>query len=88
MNAGIVPPDDPHRELIAIERQIGPIAAPDTIYRRAGLPKTRSGRIKRRILRKIAENGPGIIGDISSLVDPSVVEQLLAEPKVQMRKPG
>ena len=60
-------------------REIGPIATPDVIQFAPALPKTRSGKIMRRILRKIAENETGALGDISTLADPSVVEKLVAD---------
>jgi acetyl-CoA synthetase len=62
-----------------VRREIGPIATPDAIQWAPGLPKTRSGKIMRRILRKIAANECDQLGDISSLADPAVVEQLIAE---------
>jgi acetyl-CoA synthetase len=66
------------QELIAwVRREIGPIAAPDVIQFAPGLPKTRSGKIMRRILRKIAENEFGALGDTSTLADPAVVEDLI-----------
>ena len=58
--------------------EIGPIAKPDVIQFAPGLPKTRSGKIMRRILRKIAENDLGNLGDTSTLADPSVVDELVA----------
>jgi acetyl-CoA synthetase len=61
-----------------VRKEIGPIAKPDLIQWAPGLPKTRSGKIMRRILRKIAENDFGALGDISTLADPSVVEDLIA----------
>ncbi len=65
------------KELIAfVRKEIGPIAAPDVIHWAPGLPKTRSGKIMRRILRKIAANEADQLGDVSTLADPSVVEQL------------
>ena len=60
-----------------VRTEIGPIAKPDFIQWAPGLPKTRSGKIMRRILRKIAENDTGTMGDISTLADPSVVEDLI-----------
>ncbi len=70
------------KELVGIVRQIlGPIASPDKIQFTAGLPKTRSGKIMRRILRKIAENEVDKLGDISTLADPSIVETLVAGRK-------
>ena len=62
-----------------VRSAIGPIAQPDVIHWAPGLPKTRSGKIMRRILRKIAENDTSNLGDISTLADPSVVEQLISE---------
>jgi len=62
-----------------VRREIGAIAAPDLIHWAPGLPKTRSGKIMRRILRKIAANEADQLGDISTLADPTVVEHLLAE---------
>ena len=58
--------------------EIGPIAKPDAIQWAPGLPKTRSGKIMRRILRKIAENETGSLGDTSTLADPAVVDDLIA----------
>ena len=64
-----------------VRKEIGPIASPDYIQWAPGLPKTRSGKIMRRILRKIAENDFGALGDTSTLADPSVVEDLIANRK-------
>ncbi len=61
-----------------MRQEIGPIASPDVIQFAPGLPKTRSGKIMRRILRKIAENEFGALGDTSTLADPSVVDDLVA----------
>jgi acetyl-CoA synthetase len=61
-----------------VRAEIGPIAKPDLIQWAPGLPKTRSGKIMRRILRKIAENDFGSLGDTSTLADPSVVDELIA----------
>ncbi|WP_375402061.1 acetate--CoA ligase [uncultured Sphingomonas sp.] len=61
-----------------VRREIGPIATPDAIQFAPGLPKTRSGKIMRRVLRKIAENETGAMGDISTLADPGVVDDLIA----------
>jgi acetyl-CoA synthetase len=66
-----------------VRKEIGPIASPDICSGRPGLPKTRSGKIMRRILRKIAENAPEQLGDTSTLADPSVVESLLRERLVR-----
>jgi acetyl-CoA synthetase len=66
------------KELVAwVRKEIGPIAAPDVIQFAPGLPKTRSGKIMRRILRKIAENEFGALGDTSTLADPAVVDDLI-----------
>jgi acetyl-CoA synthetase len=68
------------RELVKwVRAEIGPIAAPDVIQFASGLPKTRSGKIMRRILRKIAEGEFGALGDTSTLADPGVVEELVRE---------
>jgi acetyl-CoA synthetase len=76
---GVEPSDDLKKELIDLCRtEIGPIAKPDVIQWAPGLPKTRSGKIMRRILRKIAENDVGHLGDTSTLADPAVVEDLVA----------
>lgn len=64
-----------------VRREIGPVATPDLIQFAPGLPKTRSGKIMRRILRKIAENDFGNLGDTSTLADPSVVDDLIANRK-------
>jgi len=61
-----------------VRQEIGPIATPDAIQFAPGLPKTRSGKIMRRILRKIAEGEVGALGDTSTLADPSVVDSLVA----------
>ena len=60
-----------------VRREIGPIASPDHIQFTDGLPKTRSGKIMRRILRKIAENDYGSLGDTSTLADPGLVDRLI-----------
>jgi acetyl-CoA synthetase len=60
-----------------VRKEIGPIASPDAIQFAPGLPKTRSGKIMRRILRKIAENDTSNLGDTSTLADPSVVDDLV-----------
>ncbi|HSH29405.1 MAG TPA: AMP-binding protein, partial [Thiohalobacter sp.] len=75
----IEPSDELRRELIALVRdEIGPIAKPDVIQWAPALPKTRSGKIMRRILRKIAANELDTLGDTSTLADPGVVEELTA----------
>jgi acetyl-CoA synthetase len=76
--AGEEPSDDLRKELIKLVRdEIGPIATVDVIQWAPGLPKTRSGKIMRRILRKVAENQLDSLGDISTLADPSVVDHLV-----------
>ena len=77
--AGVEDSESLREELIALcVREIGPIAKPDRIQWAPGLPKTRSGKIMRRILRKIAENELNSLGDTSTLADPSVVEDLIS----------
>ncbi|PLW83896.1 acetate--CoA ligase [Kineobactrum sediminis] len=76
---GVEPSESLRAELVALcATEIGAIAKPDVIQWAPGLPKTRSGKIMRRILRKIAENEVGNLGDISTLADPSVVDHLVA----------
>ncbi|MBT8039898.1 MAG: acetate--CoA ligase [Gammaproteobacteria bacterium] len=76
--AGIEPSDELRKELRTwVRKEIGPIASPDLIQWAPGLPKTRSGKIMRRILRKIAENELDSLGDTSTLADPSVVDSLI-----------
>ncbi|WP_374414656.1 acetate--CoA ligase [Novosphingobium colocasiae] len=78
-NAEVEPDDALRKELIQwVRHEIGPIATPDVIQFAPGLPKTRSGKIMRRILRKIGENDTSNLGDTSTLADPSVVDHLLA----------
>ncbi|UPH72471.1 acetate--CoA ligase [Abyssibius alkaniclasticus] len=75
---GVEPSDELKRELVLwVRKEIGPIASPDLIQWAPGLPKTRSGKIMRRILRKIAENEYGSLGDTSTLADPGVVDDLI-----------
>ncbi len=75
---GVEPSDELKKELVELCRQeIGPIAKPDIIQWAPGLPKTRSGKIMRRILRKIAENDLDSLGDTSTLADPAVVDHLI-----------
>jgi acetyl-CoA synthetase len=75
---GTEPSAELRKELVAwVRKEIGPIAAPDVIQFAPGLPKTRSGKIMRRILRKIAENELGALGDTSTLADPAVVDDLI-----------
>jgi acetyl-CoA synthetase len=71
--------DELKAELIKhVRKEIGPVATPDVIHWAPGLPKTRSGKIMRRILRKIAEDDYGSLGDTSTLADPSVVDDLIS----------
>ena len=67
-----------HKDLVKhVRAEIGPIATPDLIQFAPGLPKTRSGKIMRRILRKIAEDEFGNLGDTSTLADPGVIDDLI-----------
>ena len=78
LNAGLNPSEDLRKELVAwVRKEIGPIATPDVIQWAPGLPKTRSGKIMRRILRKIAANEHDSLGDTSTLADPGVVKDLV-----------
>jgi acetyl-CoA synthetase len=79
LNAGEPSSDELRKELIVwVRKEIGPIAAPDALQFAPGLPKTRSGKIMRRILRKIAEGDVSSLGDTSTLADPAVVDDLVA----------
>jgi acetyl-CoA synthetase len=87
LNAGEQPSDALRKELVQhVRREIGPIASPDAVQFAPGLPKTRSGKIMRRILRKIAEDEYGSLGDTSTLADPAVVDDLIENR--QNRKAG
>ena len=78
LKTGVEPSEELKRELVqGVRKAIGPIATPDIIQWAPGLPKTRSGKIMRRILRKIAEKDLSDFGDISTLADPSIVEVLV-----------
>src|SRR5919108_3386573 len=78
LKAGIEPSEGLRKELVQwVRKEIGPIATPDLIQWAPGLPKTRSGKIMRRILRKIAENEYEQLGDTSTLADPAVVKDLV-----------
>jgi acetyl-CoA synthetase len=78
LNSGVEPTESLRNDLVKqVRKEIGPIATIDAIQWAPGLPKTRSGKIMRRILRKIAENQVSSIGDTSTLADPSVVENLI-----------
>ncbi|WP_160000482.1 acetate--CoA ligase [Roseomonas sp. 18066] len=78
LKTGEEPSDALKKELVTwVRKEIGPIASPDAIQWAPGLPKTRSGKIMRRILRKIAANETDSLGDISTLADPTVVQELI-----------
>ena len=78
LNSGIEPTEELRKELVTwVRKEIGPIASPDLIQWAPGLPKTRSGKIMRRILRKIAANEHDALGDTSTLADPGVVNELV-----------
>jgi acetyl-CoA synthetase len=78
LKVGEEPTEGLRKELVQwVRKEIGPIAQPDMLQWAPGLPKTRSGKIMRRILRKIAENEYGNLGDISTLADPNVVKDLI-----------
>jgi len=76
--SGVESSEDLRKELVAwVRKEIGPFASPDLVQFAPMLPKTRSGKIMRRILRKIAENEYGALGDTSTLADPAVVSDLI-----------
>jgi acetyl-CoA synthetase len=78
LKVGVQSSDALRKELVQwVRKEIGPIATPDQLQWAPGLPKTRSGKIMRRILRKIAENDYGSLGDTSTLADPTVVKDLI-----------
>ena len=78
LKEGVTLAEDLKKELVQhVRKEIGPLAQPDKIQFAEGLPKTRSGKIMRRILRKIAENDTGNLGDVTTLADPSVVSKLV-----------
>jgi acetyl-CoA synthetase len=78
LRSGETPSEDLRKDLIqTVRKEIGPIATPDLIQWAPRLPKTRSGKIMRRILRKIAENHPDQLGDITTLSEPGVVQELV-----------
>jgi acetyl-CoA synthetase len=82
LQAGEAETEELRKELVNwVRKVLGPVATPDAIYWAPALPKTRSGKIMRRILRKIAANELDSLGDTSTLADPSVVDQLIAEVK-------
>jgi acetyl-CoA synthetase len=77
--SGVVGSDELKKDLVSLVRkEIGPIATVDKIQFAQGLPKTRSGKIMRRILRKIAENDYSNLGDTSTLAEPGVVDDLIS----------
>ncbi len=87
LNSGVEPTEELRKELVAhVRKEIGPIASPDLIQFSPGLPKTRSGKIMRRILRKIAEDDFSSLGDTSTLADPAVVDDLVNNR--QNKRPG
>jgi acetyl-CoA synthetase len=78
LKLGVEPSEELRKELVQwVRKEIGPIAQPDLLQWAPGLPKTRSGKIMRRILRKIAENDYSNLGDTSTLADPTVVQSLV-----------
>lgn len=80
LNHGVYPSAELHKEVKDwVRKEIGPIATPDVLHWTDSLPKTRSGKIMRRILRKIATGDTSNLGDTSTLADPSVVDKLIAE---------
>lgn len=83
LREGAVPSDKLHKELLQhVRNAIGPFATPDTLhYTPTGLPKTRSGKVLRRVLRKIAMHLDNELGDISTCADPSVVQDLINSRK-------
>ena len=84
VNTGVETDDALKKALVAhVRKEIGPIASPDVIQWAPGLPKTRSGKIMRRILKKIAADDINELGDTSTLADPSVVDDLVANRQIQ-----
>ena len=84
---GEQPSEELRKELVQwVRKEIGPIASPDLIQFAPGLPKTRSGKIMRRILRKIAEDEYGALGDTSTLADPTVVDDLVNNRQNKRRR--
>jgi acetyl-CoA synthetase len=82
--AGVEPSEELRKELVQhVRKEIGPIASPDIIQWAPGLPKTRSGKIMRRILRKVAANEVDALGDTSTLADPSVVDNLVSNRAIK-----
>src|SRR3546814_18441784 len=86
LNAGVDPSEELRRELVRwVRQEIGPIASPDAVQFTPALPKTRSGKIMRRILRKIAEGDVSNLGDTSTLADQGVVEDLVTNRQEERR---
>jgi acetyl-CoA synthetase len=84
--AGEAASENLRKELVQwVRKEIGPIASPDLIQFAPGLPKTRSGKIMRRILRKIAEDDFSNLGDTSTLADPAVVDDLVSNRQNKAR---
>jgi acetyl-CoA synthetase len=84
LTAGEAPSEALRKALVDwVRHEIGPIATPDVIQWAPGLPKTRSGKIMRRILRKIAEGETSALGDTSTLADPSVVDDLVRASRLE-----
>jgi len=82
LKAGVASTEELRKELVAwVAKEIGAIAKPDVIQWAPGLPKTRSGKIMRRILRKIAEGDTSNLGDTTTLADPSVVQDLVSNAR-------
>ena len=88
LNSDRTPSDELYVGLVNwVRTEIGPFAAPDVIHWAPSLPKTRSGKILRRILRKVAENDVADFGDISTLIDPSIVDDLIKPAAGASRRP-
>ncbi len=87
LKSGVEETDQLKKDLVLhVRHMVGPIASPDTIQFATAMPKTRSGKIMRRILRKIASGQAEELGDVSTLADPSVVGKLVEEHKLQVKK--
>jgi len=89
LKAGVTPNDDLRRELLqCVRRSVGPFALPDHIVFTSALPKTRSGKIMRRILRKIASDDASNLGDITTLSNPAIVTELMEKAKASLVRPA